>query len=39
MNLLTKMDSDANILGNLYKMNFRFCLTCFVFFVKTDISL
>ena len=34
MNLLTKMNSDANILGNISKTNFRFCLTCFVFLLK-----
>ena len=41
MNLLTKMNSDANVLGNLPKRNFRFYLTCFFFFfgVKAHISL
>ena len=34
MNLLTKMNSNANILGNIPKTNFRFCLTCFVFLLN-----
>ena len=31
---LDLMNSNANILGNIPKTNFRFCLTCFVFLLN-----
>ena len=34
MNLLTEMNNHTNILGNISKTDFRFCLTCFVFLLK-----